>query len=110
MITINHHHHWAELSAPRPTYHFIWPSHYYQSPLLLGRAVSTEANTMGRVIYTDIIPVLIPLGPSVSIRLQQYNRPTRQKYLQYPMGPSSDGPSHMEHCQPRLSVTDRLKH
>jgi len=43
------------------------PSHYYQSPLLLGRAVSAEANTMGRAIYTDITPAPIPLGPSVSI-------------------------------------------
>src|SRR6267154_3248286 len=67
IITINHHHHWAEPSAPRPTYHFIWLSHYYQSPLLLGRAVSAEANTMGRAIYTDITPAPIPLGPSISI-------------------------------------------
>src|SRR6267154_1090293 len=65
---INHHHHLAEPSAPMPT---PWakplplititigptcqcrgqhhgPSHYYQSPLLLGRAISAKANTMGR--------------------------------------------------------------
>src|SRR6267154_2012441 len=81
------HHHLAEPSAPMPTpwaeplpliTTTIWPSHqhrgqhhglshYYQSPLLLGQAVSAEANTMGRAIYTDITPAPIPLGPSVSI-------------------------------------------
>src|SRR6267154_1464670 len=115
--------HWAEPSTPRQKNHHlsaeplapsnitIGPSHRHRgkkSPHL-GQAVGTEQYNQYSIDIT-YYPNTHTLGPIRQHWLQQHNRPTRQKHLQYSMGPSSDGPSDTEHCQPQLSVRDGLIH
>ena len=93
---------------PSPMDTIPQPTHLHHTPSL-GPPVSIthliHYHLYSSTLYTFLYSFTIyTSGPSMSIGYTLHPRPTRITWYNYCHGPTSDGPSLLEHCQPRLPV------